>query len=986
MPGRNTLANRSADAQEREGTRQNLNIRGIGRRIGTTRPTATTTAPATSTAPANPRNVPPPEPQSPNASFAARRSKRVNQLRVQQSALSFESPTPQVGDPSAAPMLNLRGRKNDPAKLFAITPNSSTLLASPAGSSPRYGNRNRSRSNRRKSLLGPGQKGGFLNAFTPSRPGGFEDSSLLHHDGTSTAESSMALSPMKLNIHAGGNEDRSVDANSRSIDSIDLKVEDEDEVSEEEEDDDEDYTDEEEDEEWGLVDRMRLWRHDAMTQHLYDTAIFWGDKVMEWTNDPSDAFWLAQVHFQTGDYARAERLLTRPFTIKNAQDLPVSDSPIDPGPGSTSFGFALGMAATNPQQAYTTPHHPHTTAATTGTSGFINAFNKGKQRDTGYEVDPFLASVPGGPSKFKTPAPIGFSGAFNKAPFTGKHTDIKPTYQSQLPLDTLVDVAGLHISNPGKEKEAAEDDKEAHRDDVALLGEAQISARLIDLSVMCRYLAAQCQVRLGKWAEALEVLGEENPFRDGATNGPHVANRDGGIKLEASMCHLRGTLYMRLNRIDRAKACFLEALALDVKCFESFNTLVQCQMLTTNEEWELIQGLRYKDQAPDDAEFIKMMYTIRLNKLKHVEEISLARRHLIEDYGLGNNCDLLYTVADSLYTQLKFADCFFVTSRILDITNIHLPTIPLHVACMYHLKHLHSRLFLLAHELVDKEPESAMSWYTVGIWYLVSSKWREARQYLSKTTLMDPRHAAGWVAFAHTFAKEGEHEHAITAYSTCARLFKGSHLPHLFIGMEHLKLSHLSMASDAFETAFAMCDTDPLVSNERGVVAFQEGDYKAAAQHFERALQLATAVQGSQSSWISTYCNLGTAQRKLNNLTAAEAAYKKVLAIEPRHATALASLAMVYHMRGEYRDAIEQYHEALSVEPLNSNVLELLNMALASGASLPLSIPTISEKVSLATQGVTERETAYMKKSAESDDQEVVGWDVPYGEPSAWVV
>ncbi|CAG8780805.1 2483_t:CDS:2, partial [Acaulospora colombiana] len=103
-----------------------------------------------------------------------------------------------------------------------------------------------------------------------------------------------------------------------------------------------------------------------------------------------------------------------------------------------------------------------------------------------------------------------------------------------------------------------------------------------------------------------------------------------------------------------------------------------------------------------------------------------------------------------------------------------------------------------------------------GVWYLVSSKWREARQYLSKTTLMDPRHAAGWVAFAHTFAKEGEHEHAITAYST-------SHLPHLFIGMEHLTLSHLSMASDAFETAYTMCDTDPLVSNERGVVAFQEG-------------------------------------------------------------------------------------------------------------------------------------------------------------------
>ena len=33
-----------------------------------------------------------------------------------------------------------------------------------------------------------------------------------------------------------------------------------------------------------IVDRFRLWRHDAMTQHLYETAIFWGDKVFTWTS------------------------------------------------------------------------------------------------------------------------------------------------------------------------------------------------------------------------------------------------------------------------------------------------------------------------------------------------------------------------------------------------------------------------------------------------------------------------------------------------------------------------------------------------------------------------------------------------------------------------------------------------------------------------------------------------------------------------------
>jgi len=38
-------------------------------------------------------------------------------------------------------------------------------------------------------------------------------------------------------------------------------------------------------------------------------------------------------------------------------------------------------------------------------------------------------------------------------------------------------------------------------------------SRLVDMSVACRYLAAQCQVRQGNWTDALEMLGEANPFR-----------------------------------------------------------------------------------------------------------------------------------------------------------------------------------------------------------------------------------------------------------------------------------------------------------------------------------------------------------------------------------------------------------------------------------------------------------------------------------------
>ena len=90
----------------------------------------------------------------------------------------------------------------------------------------------------------------------------------------------------------------------------------------------------------------------------------------------------------------------------------------------------------------------------------------------------------------------------------------------------------------------------------------------------------------------------------------------------------------------------------------------------------------------------------------------------------------------------------------------------------------------------------------------------------SKTSLMDPRFAPAWIAFAHAFSFEGEHEHAVTASSTCARLYTGSHLPLMFVGMEHIILSNKQQAEDALVAAQHMCDGDPLLYNERGVMAF----------------------------------------------------------------------------------------------------------------------------------------------------------------------
>ncbi|KAF5327302.1 hypothetical protein D9619_004328 [Psilocybe cf. subviscida] len=453
-------------------------------------------------------------------------------------------------------------------------------------------------------------------------------------------------------------------------------------------------------------------------------------------------------------------------------------------------------------------------------------------------------------------------------------------------------------------------------------------SRLVDMSVACRYLAALCQVRQGNWTDATEMLGEANPFGGSAGSGPSVPNVDGGIKVEASMCHLRGILMLKLNRGDQAKQCFMEALALDVKCYDAFEQLISGEMMTPDEEWEFIQGLSYAQQAPQDSEFVQLIYTARLRKYKHATEHALTRQKLVDEYGLGDNPDVLYSFADALYANFRWADCFQLTKRILGLVAIHNQTMPLHIACMYHLSHLHSKLFILAHELVDREPENPLSWYAVGVWYLSNGKWAEARQYFSKTSLMDPRFGPAWIAFGHTFALEGEHDHAVTAYSTCARMFTGSHLPLMFVGMEHIMLSNFPQADEALEAAFTMCDGDPLLLNEQGVMAYNHEEYDKAAELFQKALDLAQVTQSSQKAWATTYLNLGTCCRKLKRYEEARVAYTKVLELEPRHAMALGFLGIVYHLMGNIDQAIVKYHEALSVEPINPHILELLNTAL----------------------------------------------------------
>ena len=97
---------------------------------------------------------------------------------------------------------------------------------------------------------------------------------------------------------------------------------------------------------------------------------------------------------------------------------------------------------------------------------------------------------------------------------------------------------------------------------------------------------------------------------------------------------------------------------------------------------------------------------------------------------------------------------------------------------------LKCELFYCAHRLVDAYPKAAVSWFAVGCYYLLVHKSDTAQRYFHRSAKLDPRFAPAWLGFGNAFAAQDESEQAMAAYRSASRLFQGSHLPLLYIGME----------------------------------------------------------------------------------------------------------------------------------------------------------------------------------------------------------
>lgn len=502
----------------------------------------------------------------------------------------------------------------------------------------------------------------------------------------------------------------------------------------------------------------------------------------------------------------------------------------------------------------------------------------------------------------------------------------------------------------------------------ALVGRGELVRR----SPAARHLAALCHIRQQRHDEALALLGERNPThlivrRDAARRkiqhhrrgerADRSEERDAEgretLRYEAGMCYLRGLCYAAANAFERAKECYKVAVRIDVLCFEALDQLMQNRLMSPAEEWAFIESLSFDAVAvtsdadgngpggvPEAADFVRNLYITRLSTYARPADFRAALDTLGTHYHLADNADLRLARADVLFTASRFAPALALTSAVLDADPYNFAAIPLHLALLTQLGHI-SALFALAHDLADTHPQEPCTWLAVGTYYLATGRIPEARSYFSKASLLDPHFGPAWIGFAHTFAAEGEGDQAIAAYSTAARLFPGTHLPQLFLGMQELALDNLVIAREYLTAAYALCDRDPLLLNEIGVCCYKEEQWESAIRHFELALRIVeddveedfnsalSQYQHPRQQHYETRLNLAHALRKAGRIHEALDQFDEVLRLGHRDCNVFASKGLVLLELERAFEATVALHEGLAMSPQDPLASELLAKALS---------------------------------------------------------
>lgn len=487
----------------------------------------------------------------------------------------------------------------------------------------------------------------------------------------------------------------------------------------------------------------------------------------------------------------------------------------------------------------------------------------------------------------------------------------------------------------------------------------KLHGNLILISPSARYLAAKCYYEIKDYPAAIEVLESDGkdlkPERNGSFKLSNASTSSGNT-VDTKSCNeskgsrqdsenvftysilgsrrnissaavlLKGLIYEQLENREMAMQCYKNALQVDVLCYEALELLVAHRALNTEEEKALLSSLPYTQLASqEEINLVKFAYKSRIEKYDKPVKTDLPKSIDL----LNENSDFIVSLAERHFNHYHFREAYKLTAIVVQTDPLHESCLPVYISCLVELKKT-NELYNISHNLVNTYPTKAISWYAVASYYLLINKNETARKFFSKTTNLDNNFGPAWIGFAHSYAVEGEHDQAISAYFSAAKLMNGSHLPLLYLGLEYSLSNNTKLALKFYKEALSVSPKDPHIKLELGALFYQNGEYETARSYLEEALESMEDFDGNTTSGIvePIYNNLGHVLRKLKDYNLAIKYHEKSLMVSPRSAATYTAIGLNFMLIGDIGKSISMFHRALSLKKDDTFTIQLLTQSL----------------------------------------------------------
>ncbi|ODV92786.1 hypothetical protein CANCADRAFT_14857, partial [Tortispora caseinolytica NRRL Y-17796] len=443
----------------------------------------------------------------------------------------------------------------------------------------------------------------------------------------------------------------------------------------------------------------------------------------------------------------------------------------------------------------------------------------------------------------------------------------------------------------------------------------------------CIYLQSKCLGKLGRWDDAAAVLGISSATDD--DDSVVITLYDAGSQEDRSLIDLaRGIVHISQNDFDAAAQTLTRSFTANPCCYDALHLLTQNSLLPYPVLNDLVSSAKLPLTDRADADIIQRIYRTQLYGYDSQHSAQFSQDILVaEQANLANSRSILFAQAQMHFTHNRFLKCIEVCERALKLDKYDFSILPVYLSCLHELNRT-AKLFTLAHEYVEPCPNQPESWLAVAVYYLNIKKIPEARRFFSKASVLDPHFGPAWIGFAHTFAVDGEHEQALSAYATAARLFQGSHLPFLFLGMQHTQLNNFLTAEEYMKSAFTLCPNDPLVLNEIGVLHYHKGNYPEALSYLQKAMDVVEKFESDFTASISIKSNLAHVYRNIGKLDESLALFLQVERLVTSNAPLQSAIGLVYLLKRDYLEAIQHFNNALFINPTDAVSNDFMRRAL----------------------------------------------------------